>query len=301
MTRFAWIGLGNMGAPMAGNLVASGHPVRGYDLSDAAREDARRVGVDVVGSIAEAVADADVVVTMLPKGQHVRDVLSQDGGVFSNARPGTLIMDSSTVDIETSRWCHEEAPKHGMRFVDAPVSGGTSGAAAATLAFMIGGSEADVAEALEHVKPMSGKAFAAGGPTAGIAAKIANNMMLFITQMAASEGSQLAKHLGLDPKTFWEITTASSGMSWSQQTWYPVAGIVPSAAANNNFEASFRADLALKDVTLAVDAGKAAGLHLEAASLAQEQLHRLRDEGLGDKDCTLVVKYVTPGKSQAEI
>lgn len=301
MTTFAWIGLGNMGAPMAGHLVEAGHAVAGFDLNPAALEEARKNGVTPAASVAEAVADADVVITMLPKGQHVRSVLEGDDGVFAHARKGALLMDSSTVDIATSQWCHDEAPRHGLRFVDAPVSGGISGASAGTLAFMVGGAEADVQEALQHVAPMAGKTFAAGGPTAGIAAKIANNMMLFIGQMACSEGSQLAKHLGLDPKTFWEIVTASSGFSWPQQTWYPVAGIIPSSAANDDFEATFRADLALKDVTLAMDEGERLGLHLEAAGLAQEQLRRLAEEGLGDKDCTLVVKYVTPNRTQDEI
>lgn len=301
MTHFAWIGLGNMGAPMAGNLVKAGHTVTGFDLSEKAVQTAVEHGVTAASSVAEAVKDADVVITMLPKGEHVRDVYTQDGGVFASAQEGTLLMDSSTVDIETSQWCHDEAPKHGLRFVDSPVSGGISGAAAATLAFMIGGEEKDVAEAMKHVEPMAGNVFNAGGATAGIASKIANNMMLFIAQMACSEGSQLAKHLGLDPKTFWEIASASSGRSWPQQTWYPVAGIIESSAANNDFEATFRADLAIKDVSLALAAGAKAGLHLEAATLACEQLNRLKDEGLGDKDCSLVVKYVTPGQTQEEI
>lgn len=301
MAQVAWIGLGNMGSRMAANLIAAGHEVAGFDLSAAAMEQAEAAGLRPAADVRDAVAEADVVFTMLPKGEHVLAVLSEPGGVWESARPGTLIIDSSTSDIESSTRCHEGSAERGFRFVDAPVSGGVSGAADATLAFMVGGRPEDAEEAAAFVTPMAGNVFIAGKPTAGLAAKIANNMMLLICQMASSEGSQLAKHLGLDPRVFWDIVSASSGRSWSQQTWYPVAGVIETAAANADFEARFRADLALKDVNLALAAGREKGLHLEAASLAQEQLQRLADEGLGDKDCTLVVKYVTPGQTQEEI
>jgi 3-hydroxyisobutyrate dehydrogenase len=294
MTRYAWIGLGNMGGPMAANLVAAGHQVRGVDLNERAAAAAAESGVEVVGSIAEAVRDAEAVFTMLPKGDHVRAVFDGPDGIWAHAPKDALLCDSSTVDIETSRWCHEQSEARGLAFADTPVSGGISGAADATLCFMIGGAPAAVERAAELVGPMSGKVIAAGGPTAGTAAKICNNMMLFITLMANSEGSQLAARLGLDPKVFWEIVSVSSGRSWSQQTWYPVPDIIPTAAANNNFEATFRVDLAAKDVGLALAAGAQTGVRLPAAQLIASQLQELIDEGYADRDCSLVALLSTP-------
>lgn len=291
---YAWIGLGNMGAPMTANLVAAGHTVRGFDLNSAAMSEAAEHGVFPTGSVAEAVDGADIVFTMLPKGEHVRAVYGGEDGIWANVPTDTLLVDSSTVDIETSRFCHEESAQRGFTFVDAPVSGGISGAAAGTLSFMIGGDDAAVATVRSYVEPMAGKTFVAGGATAGIAAKISNNMMVFINLVAAAEGSQLAEQLGLDPKVFWEITSASSGRSWAQQTWYPYPGIIDSSAANNNYEPTFTAELAAKDVSLALSAGEQSELNLPAAELALGQFQQLVEEGLGAKDCALISKLVSP-------
>jgi len=297
MSIYAWIGLGNMGGPMSSNLVKAGHTVRGFDLDQKVLARAEAEGVQPVGSIAEAVDGVDAVFTMLPKGAHVREAYDGDDGIWAHASTDTLLIDSSTVDIETSRFTHDESEKRGFAFVDAPVSGGISGAAAGTLGFMLGGSPENVERATGHIEPMSGKTIAAGGPTNGTAAKICNNMMLFINVIAAAEGSQLAERMGLDPKVFWDIVSASSGRSWAQQTWYPVPGVVDSAAANNDYAATFRADLALKDITLALDAGELTELNLPGAKLAQSQFRQLMDEGLGDMDCTLITKFVSPDGS----
>jgi 3-hydroxyisobutyrate dehydrogenase len=189
MATIAWIGLGNMGGPMTANLVAAGHDVVGFDLNAEANEAAAANGVRIAASVADAVSAADAVFTMLPKGAHVREVYEGDGGVWANAPITALLLDSSTVDIETSRACHDGSLERGFRFVDAPVSGGISGAAAGTLTFMLGGAASDVADARALVEPMAGNVFAVGGPTMGIAAKLANNMMLFISLIAAAEGS----------------------------------------------------------------------------------------------------------------
>lgn len=295
MATIAWIGLGRMGTPMTANLVRAGHSVRGYDLLSEARTAAATNGVTIVESIAEALDRADVVFTMLPEGRHVKDVFSGPDGIWANADRDTLLIDSSTIDIETSRFLHEESSQHGFDFIDAPVSGGISGAAAGTLAFMLGGSDDDaLLRAGEYIAPMSGNTVVVGGPTMGIATKIVNNMMLFINVLAAAEGAHLAERIGIDPKTFWEVVSSSSGRSWAQQTWYPVPGIIDSAAANNNFDATFTADLALKDVRLALAAGEAAGVHLAAARLAEQQFQQLASEGLGHKDCSLVIKHTSP-------
>lgn len=291
MATYGWIGLGNMGGPMTANLVAAGHTVRGYDLDAGAVRAAQAHGVEAVESIAAAVSGADVVITMLPEGRHVRSVFDGDGGIWAAADTSTLLIDSSTVDVETSQHCHDGSAERGFRFVDAPVSGGVSGAQAGTLAFMVGGDPTIVEEAGVYIQPMAGRVIAAGSATAGIAAKICNNMMLFINLMAAAEGSQLAGRLGLDPKVFWEIVSVSSGQSWAQRTWYPWPGVTESAAANNNYEATFTAALANKDVTLALEAGESTGVNLRAAKLAQEQFNQMVDEGLGGQDCSLIAKY----------
>lgn len=293
MATYGWIGLGHMGAPMTANLVKAGHTVRGYDPSAAACAEAERGGVEVVGSLAEVASGADAVFTSLPTGAHVLQVYEAPDGVWANAAPGTLLLDTSTSDMSSSRRCHEDSARRGFRFVDSPVSGGIAGAAAGTLTFMLGGEPEAVADAERFIEPMAGRIIPAGGPTAGLAAKLCNNVMLFVSLLGVAEGSQLARELGLDPKVFYEIASVSSGASWPQKTWYPVPGVVDSAAANHNFDATFRADLGLKDIAIALEAADAAGLHTPAAHLAREQFRWLAEEGLGGKDCSLVVKYVT--------
>ena len=294
MSTIAWIGLGHMGAPMSANLVAAGHTVRGVDLNPNAAAAAASRGVAVVASIAEALQGADACITSLPMPQHVRGVYGGPDGIWANADTGTLLLDTSTVDIETSRWCHTESEDRGFVFVDSPISGGTAGAEAHTLTFMLGGRPEDVERAKEIVAPMAGSIIACGAATAGIAAKLVNNMMLFIGVMATAEGSQLAEQLGLDQRVFWEVANASSGGSWPQRVWWPVPDVVPTSAANKNFDATFSVDLARKDCGLAVAAGETTGVHLPAAQLALSQLEELAERGLGGKDCTLVTLFAAP-------
>lgn len=294
MSTIAFIGLGHMGTPMAGNLAAAGHTVRGVDPVPAAAAAAAERGVEIVSSPAAALAGADACVTSLPKPEHVRAVYGGPDGIFAHAEPPTVLMDTSTVDVETSRWCHREAEAAGLVFVDAPISGGTAGAEAHSLTFMLGGHAEGLERAAQLVAPMAGTVIACGGPGAGIAAKLVNNMMLFIGVMAVSEGSQLAEQLGLDHKTFWQVADASSGGSWPQRMWYPVPGVVDTAAANRNFDATFSVDLARKDCALAVAAAGDTGVHVPAARLALAQLDELVEEGLGGKDCTLVATFASP-------
>ena len=294
MSVIAFIGLGHMGIPMTANLVAAGHTVRGVDVNPAAADAAAQRGVTVAASIADALAGADACVTSLPMPQHVRAVYDGPDGIWAHAAAGTLLLDTSTVDVETSRWCHDESAARGFAFVDSPVSGGTAGAEAHTLSFMLGGAPEEVARAKDIVAPMAGNVIECGAATTGIAAKLVNNMMLFIGVMAVAEGSQLAERLGLDPQVFWNVANVSSGESWPQRVWYPVPGVVASAAANRNFDATFSVDLARKDCALAVQAGKDTGVPLAAATLALSQLDALVSEGLGHKDCTLVTRFATP-------
>lgn len=291
MTRYGFIGLGNMGLPMVGNLLEHGHPVQVFDLNRDTVDAATQLGATTAAELPDVVANTDAVITMLPEGQHVRSVYEQ---LFGLVDESTLLIDCSTVDIDTSRWCHDEATSAGLRFVDAPVSGGISGAEQGTLAFMVGGSTDDVEQARTLLEPMAGKTFAAGGPTTGTAAKIANNLMVHIHLMANSEGSKLADRLGLDPKVFHDIVSASSGRSWAQQVWYPVPNILETSASDKNFDATFRADLSYKDLGLALAAAQDHNLQMPATQLVYDQISNLRSEGLGHKDCTLIAKYVDP-------
>jgi len=292
MATIGWIGLGHMGSRMTANLVKGGHTVLGFDLNPAAIDAAAVGGVKPAASLAEAVRDVDAVFTMLPRGEHVRAVYLGEGGVLAHAAPSTLLVDSSTIDIDSARTLHETAGDRGFRFVDAPVSGGISGAAAGTLTFMVGGEPAAVDAAVTLIEPMSGNIIRTGGATSGQAAKICNNMMLLINLAGCAEGAVLADRLGLDPQVFWNVASVSSADSWALRTWYPVPGIVETAAANNGFAATFTAELANKDIGLALAAAEATETVLPAAQLVRDQLQRLVDSGRGDKDCSLIISHI---------
>lgn len=294
MAVIGWIGLGHMGAPMSAHLVAAGHEVRGFDLDEVAVEVARGNGVHVVDGIADAVAGADAVFTSLPRNEHVREVYAATGGIWATAPHGALLLDTSTVDIETSSWCHEQSAAAGMRFVDAPVSGGIAGAVGGSLTFMLGGQASAVDAARPLVEPMAAHVFDLGGPTLGIAAKLANNLMLFVSLLGVAEGAQLAASLGLDPRRFYDVASVSSGESWPLRTWYPAPDVVPTSPANRNYDATFTTALAEKDLSFALAAGEASALDLPAAAIALEQFRRLIDEGYAQKDCSLVAKFPSP-------
>ncbi|WP_342022752.1 3-hydroxyisobutyrate dehydrogenase [Arthrobacter citreus] len=292
MAAVGWIGLGNMGGYMSANLVKAGHTVRGYDLNPAAVAAAQERGVQPVDSIADAVTGADVVFTMLPKGEHARAVYLGDGGVLASADTRTLLVDSSTIDVESAQELHNAAAAGGYRFVDAPVSGGISGAEAGTLTFMVGGEADAVRDAAGYIEPMAGNIIPTGGATTGQAAKICNNLMLFINLAGAAEGAVLADRLGLDKQVFWNIASVSSGDSWALRTWYPIPGVVPSAASNRDFAPTFTAELANKDINLAIAAARDTGTPLEIGEHVQQLFQRLVDAGLSAKDCSMIVQLV---------
>ena len=294
MAEIAWIGLGTMGVPMAKNLAAAGHHVLGVDVSSRARQKASEQGIEVVEEMSDAIAAADAIFTMLPKGEHVRSVYEGEHGVLAHIRQGALAVDTSSVDIATSRWCHEQGQQRGFDFVDSPVSGGVPGAENGTLTFMMGGAAPAKARLKSLVAPMAGAIFDVGEATAGMAAKICNNMMLFVNMMSMAEGSQLVRHLGLDQKVFWEIAKVSSSRSWALENWYPVPGIVASAPASHGFAPDFPVTGALKDLTLALEA--AGDLDLAGTKLAAQRLQNLIDQGLGDRDCTIIAKLSAPGQ-----
>lgn len=256
MTQIAFIGLGNMGGPMAANLVKAGHRVTGFDLVPAALEAAKAAGVAVAATPGDAVAGADIVITMLPSGKHVLSVYE---AILPAVAPGTLVIDSSTIDVDSARKAHARAADRGAVALDAPVSGGVGGAAAGTLTFMVGGSPAAFARAEPILAAMGKKIVACGDAGAGQAAKICNNMILGISMIAVSEAFVLAEKLGLSHQALFDVASTSSGQCWSLTTYCPVPGPVPTSPANRDYQPGFAAALMLKDLALSQDAAASAG------------------------------------------
>lgn len=289
MTTIAFIGLGNMGGPMAANLAAAGHKVIGFDLGQAAKAAAKAAGVSIAATAADAVASADVVITMLPAGKHVRSVWAE---LVPVAKKGTLFIDSSTIDVESARAVHEVAAKGGMASVDAPVSGGTGGAKGATLTFMCGGEKAAFDAARPYLEKMGKKIVHCGGAGAGQAAKICNNMILGISMIAVAEGFVLAEKLGLDHQALFDVASTSSGQCWSLTTYCPVPGPVPTSPANNGYKPGFASALMLKDMKLSQEAAAAAGASTPLGAAAS-QLYALHNAwGEGNTDFSGIINLI---------
>jgi 3-hydroxyisobutyrate dehydrogenase len=278
MTNIAFIGLGNMGGPMAGNLVKAGHSVTAFDLVQASKDAAAELGVGIAGSAKEAVADAEIVVTMLPAGKHVLAVWAD---ILPAVKPGTLLVDSSTIDVESARKAHALAAEHGCLSLDAPVSGGTGGAKGATLTFMVGGTEDAFAKGEPILAKMGRKIVHCGGAGNGQAAKICNNMILGISMIAVSEAFVLGEKLGLSHQALFDVASTSSGQCWSLTTYCPVPGPVPTSPANNEYKPGFASALMLKDLKLSQEAAQAAGAStpLGAAAAQLFGLHNAWGEG----------------------
>ena len=256
MTSIAFIGLGNMGNPMAANLVKAGHDVRGFDLVPENLKIARDSGVTVMANAPAAVKDAEIVITMLPAGKHVLSVYED---IVARAARGTLFIDSSTIDVDSARQAHAIAAKYRMLSVDAPVSGGVGGATAGTLTFMAGGSKEAFARAEPILDPMAGRIVHCGDGGAGQAAKICNNMILGISMIGVGEAFVLAEKLGLSHQALFDVASTSSGQCWSLTTYCPVPGPVPASPANKGYKPGFAAALMLKDLKLSQEAAQAAG------------------------------------------
>jgi 3-hydroxyisobutyrate dehydrogenase len=288
MTRIAFIGLGNMGGGMAANQAKAGHEVLAFDLSKAALEKAVGAGCVAAGSAAEAVKTVDAIITMLPAGQHVRAVYANE--IIPNAKPGALMIDCSTIDVESARAVAKQVSDAGFRFADAPVSGGQAGAEAGTLAFMVGCAEADFAAVEALIGPMSRITIRAGDHGAGQAAKICNNMVLGATMIATCEAFALAEKLGLQAERFFEIASKSSGQSWSLTSYCPWPGPVPAAPSNRNYEGGFATAMMLKDLKLAQEAAAKAGAATPLGAQA-EGLYALFDRlGGGSKDFSAILE-----------
>ena len=291
MARIAFIGLGNMGGGMAVNLVKAGHEVVAFDLADAALAKAEANGCTRAGSAAQAVADAEAVVTMLPAGKHVREVY--ESNIIGNAPTSAILIDCSTIDVATARGEIAKAAAGGYVMVDAPVSGGIAAAEAGTLTFMVGGSD----EAFERARPIlerMGKAVIhAGGPGSGQAAKICNNMLLGASMVATCETFVLARKLGLDLQTFFDIASKASGQCWSMTAYCPVPGVGPVTPADRDYEGGFAAALMLKDLRLAMEAAQSVDAYTPMGSHAEELYTRFAEAlGGGGKDFSGIIKMI---------
>jgi len=291
MARVGFIGLGNMGSGMAANLAKAGHDVRAFDLSEAALAKAEANGCLRAASAADAVDGADAVVTMLPAGKHVREVYATS--VIGTAPATAILMDCSTIDVATAREVVESARAAGYRMVDAPVSGGIAAAEGGTLTFMVGGSDDAFADAETFLTLMGKAVIHAGGPGAGQAAKICNNMLLGASMVATCETFAMAGKLGLDPQTFFDIASKASGQCWSMTSYCPVPGVGPETPADRGYEGGFAAALMLKDLRLAMEAAQSVDAYTPMGAHAEELYTRFAERlGGAGKDFSAIIKMI---------
>ena len=292
MSAIGFIGLGNMGLPMARNLARAGHRLRAFDVVPASVEHAVAAGATAAASGAEAAAGAEVVISMLPEGRHVREVYLGAAGLIAHAEPGALLIDCSTIDVETARAVNQAAAERGFEVLDAPVSGGVAGAEKATLTFMVGGSEAGVARARPVLGQM-GKVVVHAGPSGnGQAAKICNNMMLGISMIGVCEAFVLAERLGLAADKLFEVSSQSSGQCWSLTNYCPVPGLVPSSPANRDYRPGFTAAMMAKDLRLAQAAAQAVDAPTPLGAEARQLYTLFTNGGHGGLDFSAIIKML---------
>lgn len=292
MSKIAFIGLGNMGLPMARNLIAGGHQLTGFDVMPDNLDRLVEAGGTAAASAAEAAEAAEVVITMLPTGDHVTDVYLGEGKVMKSVTSDTLLIDCSTIDVATARAVASAAESAGLTMVDAPVSGGVGGAEAGTLTFMVGGDDAGFARAQPYLDCMGGKIVHAGGSGNGQAAKICNNMMLGIQMLSVCEAFALAERLGLDPQKLFDISSTASGQCWSLTTYCPYPGIIETTPASHDYKAGFTAAMMLKDMRLSQQAaaGSGAATPLGAEATALYTMHV--NGGSGALDFSSVIRML---------
>lgn len=292
MARIGFIGLGNMGAPMARNLLRAGHTVRAFDVFPERIGRLVAEGAEAADSPAEAVAEAEFAITMLPSGREVRAVYGGPGGLIEAAAPGTLLIDCSTIDVATAREMAALAREAGLGMIDAPVSGGVGGAEAATLTFMVGGPEEEVERARPILSAMGKAVVRAGEAGAGQAAKICNNMILGVSMIAVCEAFVLAERFGLDHQALFEIAAKSSGQCWSLTSYCPVPGPVPSSPANRDYAPGFTAQMMLKDLDLAASAAEAIGVRTELGAHAAQLYRRFVESGGASTDFSGIIRMI---------
>ena len=301
MTRIGFIGVGTMGLPMAKNLLNKGFAVTAFDTNPEAVTAAAAAGMTAAASAAECVATADIVITMLPSSPHVQSVYTGDGGVLAAARRGTLCVDMSTIDPAVSRRVAAAGKERGLRFIDAPVSGGVPRATDGTLAIMVGGEPADVQEALPALQAMGANVIHVGPVGSGEVAKLCNNLISGVVAVAVSEAFRIAEGFGVDPKIVTDVISKSSGNTWVMEHMHPVPGLVARAASTNEYRPGFMTDLMCKDLGLAVDAARALRVPVFVAPAAQQVYRLASSHGLGRKDCTSVYAFLKPSAAEAPV
>ncbi|OGK76683.1 MAG: 3-hydroxyisobutyrate dehydrogenase [Candidatus Rokubacteria bacterium GWA2_70_23] len=301
MTRIGFIGVGTMGLPMAKNLLNKGFAVTAFDANPEAVTAAAAAGMTAAASAAECVATADIVITMLPSSPNVESVYTGDGGVLAAARRGTLCVDMSTIDPAVSRRVAAAGKERGLRFIDAPVSGGVPRATDGTLAIMVGGETADVQEALPALQAMGANVIHVGPVGSGEVAKLCNNLVSGVAAVALSEAFRIAEGFGVDPKIVTEVISKSSGNTWVMEHMHPVPGLVARAASTNEYRPGFMTDLMCKDLGLAVDAARALRVPVFVAPAAQQVYRLASSHGLGRKDFTSVYTFLKPSADQAPV
>ncbi|MEM7058315.1 MAG: 3-hydroxyisobutyrate dehydrogenase [Pseudomonadota bacterium] len=292
MARIGFIGLGNMGLPMAKNLVSAGHEVTGFDLSADALAGLVEAGGKQAESPAEAVKEAEIMVTALPAATHVKAVYCGPGGILDAASKGTVFIDCSTIDTASAREVIAEAEERGQLMVDSPMSGGVGGATAGTLTFMVGGSDAAFAAAKPALEAMGKNIFHAGGPGAGSAAKICNNMMLAIQMISVAEGFSLAEKLGLDAQKLYDISSTATARCWSLNDYCPAPGPAPNAPSNRGYQPGFAAALMLKDLRIAMEAAQGAGAATPLGAHATQIYGMMDLAGQAEKDFSGVIEFL---------
>lgn len=295
MSKIAFIGLGNMGGPMAANLLKAGHKVTVFDLVPAAVKQLADAGASAADTAAAAAGDADVVVTMLPAGKHVERVYMGDNGLLDAVKPDALLLDSSTIDAATARKVAAAANEKNIAVMDTPVSGGVAAAAAGTLAFMCGGSEASFAKAKPVLAAMGKNIFHAGDHGAGQVAKVCNNMLLSVLMVGTSEALRLGTDNGLDAAKLSEIMLASSGRNWTLEVYNPYPGVMATAPASNDFNPGFMVDLMCKDLALAMDTAQQTQSATPMGALARSLYTAHQSQGNGGKDFSSIIESL--GKS----
>lgn len=291
----AFIGLGNMGLPMAQNLVKAGYPVSGHDLVKASVDKLLDTGGTTMPDTMAAVAMASVVITMLPAGRHVESIYLGDKGILANARPGTLLIDCSTIAPDTARKVAAAAQEKGLVMLDAPVSGGTAGASAGTLTFMVGGTDAGFGLAKPYLEKMGKAIFHAGDSGSGQTVKVCNNMLLGILMIGTSEAIRLGIANGMDPKVLSEVMAKSSGRNWALEVYNPCPGVMDGVPASRGYAGGFGVDLMLKDLGLAVDSALATGSSVPMGALARKLYDLHSQLGAGKLDFSSV--FTMPGKT----
>ncbi len=296
MAKIGFVGLGHMGLPMAINLVKAGHTVMGYDLQQSARDQFSSASGLVAADLKTAAKNQDIIITMLQTGQQVLHVCLGDDGLFRNAAEGSLFIDCSTIDVATSREVHQLAIENNLHAVDAPVSGGVTGAAAGTLTFMVGGEEHAFKSANPILAQMGQKIIHTGNAGSGQAAKICNNMVLGISMIAISEAFTLGKQLGLSPQKLFEVVSNSSGQCWAMTKYAPVPDVLPNVPANNEYKPGFASAMMLKDLLLSQNAAESVHVETFLGAKSTELYQHFVEQGFGDLDFSAIIKLIAHNK-----